>query len=438
MSQDLLQSAAMPLAALYGSAAAANVGAACRAWQSGRSGASPTTWLTFAGVFVLLGALSFSGRPPQMPEPIKDAIDYMLGPVTFTLGSLAALVVLFAARRFFVKTWVAWSLFNASLVLLGLSLTDPEFANVAVRPDNVPIVAMVYLLGFFVWLAAAQAVENDERRKRGQGPVEAEYSAVKSLVWPDLVYIELIAMILVSAGLIVWSLAIPAPLEQPANPVVTPNPSKAPWYFVGLQEMLVYFDPAIAGVILPCLIILGLAAIPYLDFNPKGSGYYTIEERPFAYVTFLFGFLQLWVLLILIGTFFRGPNWDFYGPYEPRDAHAVLQSSGELQKLSGTFWPAVGRDVPQPPAGSGVLVEMGCLLWREAPGIAVLALYFLVVPLALARTAMREYRRQMGRTRYWIMVLLLLMMLALPLKMLLRWTTGLSYLVSLPEYFLSF
>ena len=98
-------------------------------------------------------------------------------------------------------------------------------------------------------------------------------------MWPDLVYTELISLILCSVVLIVWSIFLKAPLEQPANRSMTPNPSKAPWYFLGLQEMLVYFDPWLAGVVLPGLIIVGLIAIPYIDKNPKGNGYYTFNER---------------------------------------------------------------------------------------------------------------------------------------------------------------
>ena len=102
------------------------------------------------------------------------------------------------------------------------------------------------------------------------------------LVWPDLVYTELICMIALTALLLVWAICLQAPLEEPASSVKTPNPSKAPWYFLGLQEMLVYYDPWMAGVVLPSLIIVGLMAIPYIDFNKKGNGYYTIEERKFA------------------------------------------------------------------------------------------------------------------------------------------------------------
>ena len=93
-----------------------------------------------------------------------------------------------------------------------------------------------------------------------------------------------------------------APLEEPANPTWAPNPAKAPWYFLGLQEMLVYFDPWMAGVVLPVLIIVGLVAIPYIDTNPKGNGYYTIMERKMAIWLFMFGWLVLWVYLIIKGV----------------------------------------------------------------------------------------------------------------------------------------
>ncbi|NQT12590.1 MAG: cytochrome C [Planctomycetes bacterium] len=315
-------------------------------------------------------------------------------------------------------------------------MTDPEFARVVTRPDNVPIVAMVYLLGFFTWLGASRAVSSDERLRAGAGPREADL-ADTVLVWPDLVYIELIVMVILSVVLIAWSITLPAPLEQPANPVVTPNPSKAPWYFLGLQEMLVFFDASIAGVVLPGLIILGLMAIPYLDPNPKGAGYYTIAQRRFGYLVFQFGFLGLWIVLILIGTFMRGPNWSFFGLYEPRDSHKVLALTNV--KLSECFWEAwLGMSVPQPPGGSGSLAGLGWIVWREIAGIVFLTLYFVGLPILLARTALRKFRREMGPGRYTLMVVLLLMMLMLPLKMILRWTFNVSYIVSIPEYFFNF
>ncbi len=97
--------------------------------------------------------------------------------------------------------------------------------------------------------------------------------------WPHLVRAEFLCAIVVTLFLLVWALLVDAPLEEPANPARTPNPSKAPWYFLGLQEMLVFFDPWHAGVVLPSLIIVGLMVLPYIDINPKGTGYYCFKDR---------------------------------------------------------------------------------------------------------------------------------------------------------------
>ena len=101
-------------------------------------------------------------------------------------------------------------------------------------------------------------------------------------VWPNLLMIEMICAILVTVGLMVLIQFEHAPLRSLADPSTTPNPMGAPWYFLGLQELLVYFDPWYAGVVLPGMIILGLMLFPYLDVNPKGVGYYTYSERKFA------------------------------------------------------------------------------------------------------------------------------------------------------------
>ncbi len=433
---EFIESAATPLGWYYVVVCALNLGAALYCVKTGRGRRAGAAWLAVGGVFGILGLRAFLGSPPEVPARVKGAIDAALNPVSLTFGTLVVLAALYRGRRFFVRPGVAWSGLNASLLFMGASLADRQFAEVVARPDNVPIVAMVYLLGFFTWLGASQAVENDARLRRGAGPVEGEL-ADKVLVWPDLVYTELIAMVIAGVVLIVWSLALRAPLEAPADPVVTPNPSKAPWYFLGLQEMLVFFDASIAGVILPALVILGLMAIPYLDFNPKGNGYYTIDQRKFSYVAFQFGFLQLWILLILVGTFLRGPNWSFFGLYEPRDPHKVLALTNV--KLSEYVWAIwLGTGVPQPPPGSGGLVQFGWIVWREIVGIVLLAAYFGALPVLLARTVLKRFRDEMGRARYGVMVLLLLMMLMLPLKMILRWSFNLSYIVSIPEYFLNF
>ncbi len=154
--------------------------------------------------------------------------------------------------------------------------------------------------------------------KKAGGGVEE-----KLHTWPFLVRNEFLMALLVIIVLTIWSLTINAPLEQPSNPTRTPNPSKAPWYFLGLQEMLVFFDPWYAGVVLPSFIIVGLMLIPYLDINPKGNGYYTLKERWFEILTFFIGFHVLWVSFIIIGTFFRGPGWNWFWPGQVWDPHMV-------------------------------------------------------------------------------------------------------------------
>ena len=141
--------------------------------------------------------------------------------------------------------------------------------------------------------------------------------------WPHLVRNEFLIACAMMILLIVWSLLVDAPLEEPANPTRTPNPSKAPWYFLGLQEMLVFFDPWHAGVVLPTFIIVGLMVIPYLDINPKGNGYYCWKDRKWEILTFLLGFHILWVSLIIIGTFVRGPGWNWFWFWEKWDPHKV-------------------------------------------------------------------------------------------------------------------
>ena len=325
---EFLESVAGFLGTYYLLLGLMNAVAAFYLWQILDLGKQALIWLAVALIFVMMAPLAYSGDPATMawvsvPNFIQQLVNSWTGPVTYSVGSLAVLIVMYIFRGFFVKPVVAWVMLNASLALMGMSMTNPFFADIVMKPDNVPIVAMVFLLGFFTWLAARRAVLNDERLERGEPPLEA-LDNEKVLVWPDLVYTELICMVAVTAVLIFWGIALRAPLEEAGSLVKTPNPSKAPWYFLGLQEMLVYFDPWYAGVVAPSVIVAGLMAIPYIDFNKEGNGYYTIKQRQFAYVMFQFGFLSLWVTLIVLGTFLRGPNWNFFGPYEEWDTHKVM------------------------------------------------------------------------------------------------------------------
>lgn len=397
--------------------------------------------LAIAVGFLIIAPLAFFGDPQligwiSIPDGIKQAVNaqFSKAPV-YTLGTLGVLLFMFWFRKFFSQPLIAWLMFVGSMLLMGLSMTDENFAAIVTKPDNVPIVGMVFLLGFFTWLATYRAVQNDERMEQGLEPLEA-LDKDKVLVWPDLVYTEMICMVVLTAVLILWAIGLQAPLEESASSVKTPNPSKAPWYFLGLQEMLVYFDPWMAGVVLPSLVIVGLMAVPFLDYNKEGNGYYTIKQRKFAYLVFQFGFLELWVVLIILGTFLRGPNWNFFGPFEPWDPHKVEALNN--RDLSQYFWnDLLGAALPVAPSGANKILQLGYILLRESPGIVLVALYLLVLPPLLAVTVFRKMFIRMGVIRYIVMVNLLLIMAMLPIKMMLRWTINLKYLISIPEYFLN-
>ncbi len=207
--------------------------------------------------------------------------------------------------------------------------------KITAAPDNIPIVAMLFLVPFFTWYGLKQARENDQLIEQLEDdPQLAKTHHRKTLpwrpgwarelhVWPYLVRVEFLAAVIVTVILFVWSITLNAPLEEPANPNLTMNPSKAPWYFLGLQEMLVYFDPWIAGVVMPSLIMVGLMVFPYVDSNPLGNGYYTIKQRKFALAMFGIGWVT-WILLIIIGTFIRGPGWIWFWPGQTWDHNAVV------------------------------------------------------------------------------------------------------------------
>ncbi|MCI0332994.1 MAG: hypothetical protein L0228_07200 [Planctomycetes bacterium] len=396
-------------------------------------------WTIVAIVYVFLASLAIGAHlesMPQVPQGFRDFVNASSKATIYSLGTTAVLVVLYLFRSWFVRPMVAWSIWNLMLLFLGLSMPDPNFFSIVAKPDNVPIVALVFLLAFFTWLAAYRAVENDRRMDEGLPPVE-KLDDEKVLVWPDLVYTEMICMIALSAVLIFWAIWLQAPLEEPASSVKTPNPSKAPWYFLGLQEMLVYYDPWMAGVVLPSLIIVGLMAIPYIDFNKQGNGYYTIRERRFAYITFQLGFLELWVTLIVLGTLLRGPNWNFFGPYEYWDAHKVeALTNVNMSEYFWQYW--LHRSLPTAPPNSTWSTQLGYILLREAPGIILVLGYFIMLPPLMAVTVLRRYYQRMGFIRYMVLANLLLFMAALPIKMVLRWTINLKYLIAIPEYFLNF
>lgn len=315
-----------------------------------------------------------------------------------------------------------WWMFGIITAILAFGFSDENFGKILSKPDNVPIMILIYSVFFFLWLSMYSGYENDKRMAAGE-PVDEYYPPEdKVLVWPDLVYIELIAIVLMTVFLIFWSIGLPAPLEEAANPSLSPNPAKAPWYFLGLQEMLVYFDPWLAGVMFPTFIMVGLMALPYIDDNPQASGYYSFANRRFAISTFLFGWLVLWIFLIVVGTFFRGPNWNFFGPFEEWSLAKVVPLTNV--NLSEYVWVKLLRiGLPTNP------------LIRESVGFALLFIYFGVIPIVLAKGKLKSFVLRMGPGKYSLIIFLALAMISLPIKMYLRWTINLKYIIAIPEAF---
>src|SRR2546422_3000237 len=304
--------------------------------------------------------------------------------------------------------------------------------EVVSAPDNIPIVALIFLVPFYAWLGLRQGLANDRLIKQ----LEADPQLAKTHhrktqpwkpgwvkevhAWPYLLRMEFLASIIVTVILIVWSITLNAPLEELSNPNLTMNPAKAPWYFLGLQAMLMYFDPWIAGVVMPSLIIVGLMAIPHIDIKQKGNGYYTFKERKFSIITFCVGFIILWVSLINLGTFWRGPGWYLFFPWEEWDTHRVVALTNvDLSEVFGIH--TRKADYSLNPAA-------------VAFGAAVILGYYSLIGAYWLKKRNSDLIKKLGFLRYNIVAFLFLTMTALPIKMILRIGFNIKYILVTPWF----
>ncbi len=227
-------------------------------------------------------------------------------------------------------------------------------------------------------------------------PKEQDYT-VKHL--RDSVGIEFLAGLIFTFIIMVWSLFMNAPLKELANPADTPIDERAPWYFIGLQELLIFFDPWLAGVVLPSILLVGLLILPFIDPHKEtGIGRYTFRDRPVAVSAFGFGF-AMWYILIIIGQFFRGPARMFYWPWEDK---------------------AVLKELP--------VVEM--VTFPIAVGIAFFIIYFGVCVI-LPKYIFENFYKTLGIIRYYIFMSLCAIMLLIPIKIFLRYVFDVKYILSL-------
>jgi menaquinol-cytochrome c reductase cytochrome b/c subunit len=131
------------------------------------------------------------------------------------------------------------------------------------------------------------------------------------LTWPHLLRAEFLMASLITALLVVTAFLIQAPLEEMANAGATPHVAKAPWYFLGLQELLSYFNATVVGVLFPPIYFIGLMAIAYIDRSPFKAA----RDRKTAWVFFLLIMIG-GLLVTFIGSFFRGPGWNWVWPWD--------------------------------------------------------------------------------------------------------------------------
>jgi quinol-cytochrome oxidoreductase complex cytochrome b subunit len=149
---------------------------------------------------------------------------------------------------------------------------------------------------------------------RGTTPQVGRNPEDEVFAWPHLIFRELLLFLLVVAAVLFLAVFWNAPLEELANPVHPPNPAKAPWYFLGLQE-LVSYSAFWGGVVVPGVLVTALVLLPYIDHNRKGVGRWFARERVVANTIFTVC-LVIAVVLTIIGTLFRGPNWSWQEPWK--------------------------------------------------------------------------------------------------------------------------
>ena len=131
------------------------------------------------------------------------------------------------------------------------------------------------------------------------------------LTWPHLLRAEFLMACLITGMLLVMSFFVQAPLEEQANVNVTPHIAKAPWYFLGLQELLAYFNTTVAGIVIPPMYFIGLALIAYVDRSP----FRAVKDRKVAWLFFL-SIMVFGIAVTIIGAFFRGPGWNWVWPWD--------------------------------------------------------------------------------------------------------------------------
>jgi hypothetical protein len=282
------------------------------------------------------------------------------------------------------------------------------------EPDAVALVLLVLGVGLTLVVGLVAGSRRDRRdgsAATAEEPGEQERQVVVT-TWPHLLRLELVASLATLLFVTWWAIGLEVPLGSVADPGVTPKVAKAPWFFVGIQEMLQYFDAWLAGAVLPLLMLAGLCALPYIDHDTTESGRYTLRRRPVALAVTL-ALVVLWVLPMVVGLLLRGENWSLQPVWEPQEidvppVHEPLLSLATLIDLRG--------------AGQHLL-----------GGGLVLGPFFALV-LSWPRARRRPWAARLGPGRYLVAGSLLLLTVGVVLKVVLHMTLDIRYLWVTPWF----
>ncbi len=344
-------------------------------------------------------------------EAFTTVVDYLAAPPRL----FALVLVIFLACRGTRLPWSrtgGWLLLLLATTFLGIGLSDPVHRRLILHPERLPVVVLVLSSVAVLWL----------EMRRFYLP-ESQPSGVPRLERPPA-KLSVDAVVATAAGLalVVLVLLRPPALGAEADPASRPDGIKAPWFFVGLQELGTYFDPWVPYFALPVLLIAGLLGLPWLETGDAGGG----RRRSL----FLLGWLLLWLWPMAVGALLRGPHWNAFGPFETWDPQRPVPPAP--RPLSEVFWIVWMRGV-QP------------VSWwlRELPGMLLLGGYFVLLPLALrrwslTRGAFESYRKAMGAWRFRAASAWVLTVMIVPLKMYGQWLWDIGYWIHLPELSFNF
>jgi len=274
-------------------------------------------------------------------------------------------------------------------------------------PEALALSLLVLLVGAGV----AAGLRCPRRRGGGEAAISGEDQEVVT-TWPHLVRLELMASLAVLLLVSWWAILLEVPLGPRANPSVTPAIAKAPWFFVGVQEMLHYFDAWLAGAVLPATMVLGLCALPYLDAPGPADRAQGRGGRMASLV--LLALALFWLLPTLFGLFFRGEN----GSLQPVWRAALSPTTSGAARVV----PSLGQWLGLGPAGQHLVGGGLCL----APIVLLLILWL--------RLRRREWARRVGPGRFIVTGGLLAVLLGVAVKVMLVSVFGVRYLWMTPWF----